>query len=198
MFWRQGIYTHPNNEILVTAFTVRRLYTPRRLLDRIVKTAVLEGEVIAEGQTAIEARRDEIDAVYSNEVTYAALLKDTADGGQATYEMHFPRVVDFVWLQEEHKAHFATALPFRAVIESEELYDATGLISFSETITKIGDGGERRVWPELDNGPSISQVVSSHTNVTLLQEGEAIAFDAYPLPSSPIISQVATLDRPSQ
>lgn len=198
MFWKYGNYTHPNNEVLVTAFTARRLYTPRRLLDRIIKTAVIEGEIIAEGQTAIEARRLEVDTAYASAATGAFLLKDTADGGQATYSMANPRLLDFVWLQEEHKAHFATGLPFRAVIESEEINLDSGLLSFSETITKIGNGAERRVWPELDNGESIPQIVSTKTNVTILQSGEAFALGGWPVNVGDPIYGTPQLDNPSQ
>lgn len=197
MFWKYGDLTHENGEVLVTAFTMRRLYSPRGILDRVVKTAVIEGEIIASGQTAIEARRTIIDNAYRSEVTSAMLLKDTADGGQPTYQMSFPRVLDFVWLQEEHKAHFATGLPFRAVLESEELATG-GLIAFSETLTKIGNAGPRTVWPELDNGPSIPQIVSNHTNVTIIQSGEIIGLvDFLTIPPSPHLYPLLNLDNPS-
>ena len=197
MFWRYGSFTHEDGEVLVSAFTARRIFTPRRTLDRIIKTAVIEGEILRSGQDNIEARRDAIDAAYASQVSYAALLRDNGSGGQGsqTYEMHNPRLLDFVWLQEEHKAHFATALPFRAVIESEELSNDAGLISFSETITKIGNAGARVVWPELDNGPAIPQIVSRHTNVTVLQSGEAAAYGSYWPANSPIDDNI---DNPSE
>jgi hypothetical protein len=197
MFWIFGSLHHENGEVLVTAFTARRLFTPRGQLDRIVKTAVIEGEILRSGQANIEARRDAIDAAYATDQPLAELRQDDGSGGEGppTYQMQNPRVLDFVWLQEEHKAHFATALPFRAVIQSEEIYGG-GLLSFSETLTKTGNAGQRVVWPELDNGPAIPQIVSGHTNVTIVQSGEAVGIDGWPLATGPLYPAF-NLDNPS-
>jgi hypothetical protein len=110
--------------------------------------------------------------------------------------MRLCRVLEVAWLQEEAKAHFATALPFRITIESDELAEG-GMVSFTESYTRIGNAGPRTVWPELQNGPSIPQVTASHTNVTIIQSGEAISFGGWPTGNPPGLP-TAFLDNPTE
>jgi hypothetical protein len=192
MRWKYRNHVHANGETLVTYFGARRLYTARGFPDRIIKRALVEGEVLATTQAAIESARDTIEAAYAQDGGDAALLTDT---GAETYQMRNCRILELAWLQEEAKAHFATALPFRITIESEELASDGGMLSFSESFTRIGNGGPRVVWPELQNGPAIPQTTAANTNVTLIQSGEAVALGGWPLENVPVFP--AFLDNPT-
>lgn len=87
---------------------------------------------------------------------------------------------------QDGKAHYTTGLPFTVVLEADYQDSNDTLVSYSETITKIGQGGPRRLVIELDNGVAQEQIVSSHTPVVLIQSGEAIGYQAYPFFNAPV------------
>lgn len=187
MRFEYGPYRHPESECLVTYFGSRRVYNPRGRAQRMLQQMVVEGTIVAAGQAAIESRRREIEQAYALEGQRATLY---SDAGSPTYQLDSPlgvRVLDLTWLQEDGKAHYATGLPFRITLEAENtIDDGDTLVSYVETVTRVGTGGPRVLWPELDNGPAIPQIVASNPNVVIVQEGEAVGSLAYPAFSLPL------------
>jgi hypothetical protein len=187
MRFRYGSYTFENAECLITSNSGQRLYGPRGRATGLLRTWIIEGEILRSTQATIETRRREIENALAIEGNSATLL---ADDGSVTYQLNSPkgvRVAQLAWLQEENKAHFATALPFRIILQGEEIItDNDTLLFYRETLTRIGNGGPRVVRPELQNGSSIPQVTASNTNVTIIQEGEAVGSYAYPFFNPPL------------
>jgi hypothetical protein len=182
-----GSYLFENAECLITYNGGQRLYSPRGRATGLLRTWIIEGEILRTTQATIETRRREIENALAIEGNSARLL---ADDGSTTYQLDSQkgvRVLELAWLQEENSAHFATALPFRIRLQGEEVIsDGDPLVFYTEEITRIGNGGPRVVWPELQNGPSIPQTTASHTNVTIIQRGEAVGSFAYPFFNPPL------------
>lgn len=187
MRFQYGSFRFEDAECLITFNGGQRRYTPRGMADRIVRTWTVEGEILAANSAAIETRRRLIEANLAVEGRRAVLLQD--DGAEA-YVLDSPlgvRIRQLAWFQEEAKAHFATALPFRIVLEGEEiLSDGDSLVAYSERITRLGNGGPRTVVVELQNGPPVKQITAQQTAVTLIQQGEAVGSFAYPYANPPI------------
>lgn len=190
MRFRYGNYTFENAECLITYNGGQRIYGPRGRATSMLRTWTIEGEIIRSTTAQIESRRREIESNLSIEGGSAALL---ADDNSPTYELNSAkgvRILELAWLQEEHKAHFATSLPFRIRLQGEEIIsDGDTLLHYTETITRIGNGGPREVFVELQNGPPQRQITSVQTPITIIQRGEAVGeyfANGYPLFNNPI------------
>lgn len=201
MIFRYGSsYSHPDHECLVTFFGGQTIYNPRGRPQFLRKRMAVEGEIIATGPAAISARMSEIAAAYAVDGGTAELL--TSGGASTHYVLSSLGSVSGVrvvqppsFSQQDGKAHMATGLPFSIVLEADYLIgDGDGLVSYSETIAYVGDGGPRHVILELDSGSPIEQFVSTHTPVTILQSGEAVGILSYPAPNPPLFPD--SLDRP--
>jgi hypothetical protein len=176
MRFRYGNFTFEEAECLITYNGGQRVYGPRGLATSFVRTWIIEGEIIAATQSDIETRRQTIESNLAIEVSSAALLFDnstvptyvlTADKGV--------KLLELAWLQEEARAHFATALPFRIRLSGESfISDGDNLLHYEETVTRIGNGGPREVYVELQNGPPVRQTTATHTVVTIIQRGTAV------------------------
>lgn len=182
---------------MVTFFGEATVYNLRGRAQHRVKRMVIEGEIIANGATAINQRVGQIQAAFAADFLGRVILKQS---NGATTLIHLPigslsgiRVIERPsFFMQDGKAHFATGLPFRIILEADYQYnDADPYVSYNETITRIGDGGPRRVTIELDSGLPIEQIVSQNTPITVIQSGEAVGSLLYPPFPPPIFpSQV--------
>lgn len=152
------------------------------------RTMVVDGEIIADGTSAIASKvltiksalaLDGGDAVLHSSVGTIALLNGGSIGGVRVVERPS-------FTAQDGRAHWATGLPFRIVFEADYPYLTDGLVSYTESITKVGNGGSRRVVLELDNGAPVEQTVSSNTPIQVIQTGVAVGFLAYPTFNDPI------------
>lgn len=190
MVFQYGSFAFLNGECLVTFFGRQQRINSRGVPQTNVYTMVVEGEIIASGQAAIDTRARLIaDRLSLNGGT--AVLK-TDDGNETVYYLgsanaRYVRVTNISFLQQEGKAHFATGLPFSFTIEAEYgLTSFDDLVSYEERITRIGTGGQRRVWPEVDVGTAQEQIVSTNSNVFVVQSGSAVGAHGYPFFTNPL------------
>jgi hypothetical protein len=188
MIFSYNGYQHPNNECMVTHISRRARYTPRGIPINWIVTMTVEGELIASGQTAIDARIREILNAYALDGGTAVLLRD--DGSETIYKIDGSvaltnKVIGPTFPAQDFRAHFATGQPFSIAFVAEIPVNHA-VWSYNETITVIGTGGPRVVWPELDNGLAIPQIVSSNTNVIATQSGYAVGVNAMPEYNLPI------------
>lgn len=187
---RYGSFTFDFAECLVPYFGIQRRYNDRGAAQAIVKRMVVDGEIIASGQDAINARAALILNALALEGGTVVLLKD--DGSETVYKLDGPtsrgvRILENSLLQQEGKAHFATGLPFSITFEGEyTISDGDTLISYNETITRIGTGAARSVLVELDSGQPQEQWTSTHSPITVIQSGEAVGALSYPAFNDPI------------
>lgn len=190
MLFRYGSFSFASGECMVEFFGQFRRYNGRGLAQTVVKRMNVSGEIVADGQSAINTRAALIQNAMSLDGGSAAFLK--SDGSETIYKIdggsaRSVRVLDFAFLQQDGKAHFATGLPFQFTIEGEfTLSDGDPLVSYEERITRIGLGGPRKAWPELINGQSIEQTTSYSSNITIVQSGDAIGSLGYPAFNQPI------------
>lgn len=182
-------------------FGAARIYNSRGVAHIVRKRMVVEGEIIAATATAINSRVNAIKAAYSVDGSVAVLF---TSAGQATdFQLGSGAIAGVkvvegpTFLAQDGKAHFATGLPFTVALEADYLTGSSiydGLVSYTESIACIGDGGARRVVIELDSGPPEEQFTSTNTPVTVIQAGEAVGIGSYPSFNSPIFP--SALDRP--
>lgn len=190
MQFKYGNFLFLDNECLVTFFGKTNRYNARGLAQTSVYTMVVEGEIVAAGQNAIDARARLITTALSLDGGSAVLYR--SDGAATVYALDNTnarsiRVTNNSLLQQDGKAHYATGLPFSFTIEAEYGYSyADDLVSYEERITRIGTGEHRRVWPEVDQGTAEEQIVSTASNVTVVQTGSAVGAHRYPTFSDPI------------
>jgi hypothetical protein len=167
-------------ECLITYNGGQRVYGPRGIATSFVQTWIIEGEIVAANQAAVEVRRKQIDVIFSSEGGLGDTARLLADDGTPTYILSGNKggikVLEFAWLQEEAKAHFATGLPFRVRLAGESfISDNDNLLAYEETVTRIGNGGPREVYVELQNGPPVRQITATHTPITIIQRGSAVS-----------------------
>ncbi len=134
---------------------------------------------IKAGQILNALALDGGDAVLHQTAGVIALLNTGSIGGVRVVERP-------AFLAQDGKGHWATGVPFRITFECDYPKFTDGLVSYSESITKVGDGGPRRVMLELDNGIPVTQTVSSNTPIQIIQSGTAVGFLAYPTVNDPI------------
>lgn len=199
MIVRYGSFDFADNEALVSFFGQARSYNDRGRTQQLRKRMTIEGEIIGASTAAIDARVAQIKDAFAVEGGTAVLL--TSAGVETQFKLDSSaysgvRIVEGPsFFVQEGKAHYTTGLPFHITLEGDYLVnDGDGLISYSETITHVGDGGPRRVLVELDNGPAQEQIVSTNTNVTIVQSGEAVGMASYPDINAPTFPEA--IDRP--
>jgi hypothetical protein len=201
MIFTYGGYSHPDNECLVTFFGAQRLQGPRGKTITLRRTMRVEGEIIASTTAAIDARVAAIRAAYAVEGGSAVLY--TSAGASTQFQLPSlgsisgTRIVEGpTFFTQDGKAHYATGLPFALTLEADYFTkESFGLLFYTETISRVGSGGPRRVVIEVDNGLPVEQLVSTNTPIVVIQSGEAVNFaGSYPPPNSPIFAQY--LDEP--
>lgn len=187
---KYGGNTLEDSECLITYNGAQRVYNARGKAWRMQRVWHIEGEIVASGQAAIESRRQIIEGYFQAEGGTAQLLNDS---GQPTYVLTGEfgvKVLELAWLQEEARAHFATALPFRIRLFAESIIsDGDTLLAYEETVTRIGNGGPREVWVEIQNGPPVRQITAAQTSITIIQRGTAVGEYGWPLLNEPLFPE---------
>lgn len=184
MYLRYSNFAFSTGEAFPSFFRQIRRYNQRGRAQSIIKTVQVQGEVIATSQAGCESRVAQILTALELEGGSVDWIDDT---GQQTH-ISLPsvgsygvRILENTLTMEEAKAHWATGVPFQVTFEAEYgISDGDRYVFYQETIGKIGNGGPRIVIQELDNGPPIEQIVSTHTPVQMVQQGTAVGARAYP------------------
>lgn len=190
MILRYGSYEHPDHECLPSFFGQERIFNQRGNAYIKRKRMVIDGEIVANGTSAIDARVSQILNAYS--VDGGNVLLTQSDGLPTNFRLGHEsisgvRVVEGPsFFTQDGKAHLATGLPFSITLEADYLESNDVLQFYEERITRIGTGGPRSVTIELDNGPPVKQVVSSHTPIIVVQSGTAVGISVRPTPNAPL------------
>lgn len=185
MILQYGGFPFQNAEVTPTFFGQWRIYNQRGRAQLLRKRMTIEGEIIADGQAAINARMGQIQSAFALEGGTCVLLTDA--GAETNYRLDSSAVSGVRIIEgpsfhiQDGKAHFATGLPFSITLEADYLVnDGDSLVSWSERVTRIGNGGPRVATIELDNGLPIRQIVSASTPVQIIQSGEAVGATTWP------------------
>ena len=190
MYIKYGPFQFNEGEAWPTSLTQGRQYNPRGRAQLLRKRLSIRGLVRVTGQSAITTRVDQILAALSAEGFSAGFYQD--DNSPTSFYLDGPssrgvRIVENSLLAEEGKAHYVNALPFSITFEADYgINDGDNLVIYSETITRIGNGGPREVVTELDSGVPYVETVSTHTPVIVVQQGNAVGASSAPSPPVPI------------
>jgi hypothetical protein len=202
MIFQYGSFTSETAEALPELFTAQRVYNPRGHAQFVRKTLVVRFDVVKTSQSTVHARLLQLASAFELEGGTPRFTLDA--GGDSIYVLPSAgsrgvRIVQSDFWTEDGKAHYATGHPARVTFQAEyTISDADPLVHFRESITRIGNGGQRTVMQELDFGAPIQQIVSQSTPVTVIQSGEAVGASAYPLSFVPPPLYEGYLENPEE
>ena len=95
------------------------------------------------------------------------------------------RVVDFSWLDTRHD-ELVLRRSYQIVVQAD-LYDTDDeILSWHESIQRIGDGLAIEKWLWTLTGPPVQQTVQQFSTFKYIQSGEAVGKTAYPLAATPL------------
>lgn len=191
MYWRYGTYQHPDNEVNVVNVTRKRRYSTRlRTLTTIV-SVVLQGELLADTQSAIDAKIAQLQAAYAIDgfdlgfFTDAGVLTNhrliSTDPSCVTPV----RILDLSFPVGD-AAEFAVKRKYQIVAQAEFLTPDSQLVEWHESVEYVGNGGPR--WEIVDTyeGP-IRQLVAQRTATKIIQSGRAVALQTPILPPGSLL-----------
>ena len=188
MYIKYGNLQHDNNTVNLASFSHRNVFSKRGLRQTVVKTMRLGGFILGTTQAAIKAAILAVESGYASDGFDAALYHD--DG---TVSSHFldtatslggVKVLSFNY-DKSDGAEYATQRSFSIVLEADY---STGqeLLSFEETLSISGTGGQRFVYKSVLNGTPVKQLTHQQTIVRATQSGRAMGLLAYPAFPPPI------------
>lgn len=206
-----GAFEFDDNSVTPIFSGAGKVYSSRNQAYIQRRRIVLEGEIIPNPD--LLTRFDELpDAIAfaKNAVNNAFALDGgdffffTNDGGVA-YSLVNAGSIGGVrvkegptFLSQDGMAHWATGLPFSIALEADYPLLTDGLLEYRETITRVGNGGQRVATIEVDSGPPVKQIVSTNTPITVLQTGEAVGMFSQPAFNLPIYSDPTLLENPEE
>lgn len=183
--------THPDAEIELTRYYRRGKFSKRNVRESTVVGMFLKGWVVAEGQAAITARINEIEAAYMVDGGDAALLLDDDSESPHVLKSSLPncisgvRVVDFQWVTE-NPAEYVTNRSFVVQLEAEYADAGDQVIFWYEQLEFIGNTGPRWRLVELPLGQPFPITTHRFTKQTIIQSGKSVGYLAYVLPFGPL------------
>lgn len=183
MYLQYDNFSFNPGEAFPAFFGQQRRYNQRGRAQSVVKRLQVQGEIVANGQDAINTRAGQILSALELEGGTVVFKKD--GGGDTHIKLASAgsfgvRILQNTLEMQEARAHFATALPFSITFEAEyPVSDGDPIVDYRETIGHIGTGGPRHVFQELDEGAPVEQWVSTHSPVTIIQQGFSVGYSGY-------------------
>lgn len=190
MYLKYGSYSHGSNECAI-AISKQAIHTPDHGLTAVVERWEIMGELHAATVAALTTAINALEAAYATHggdlalyedggtiTSHAIISNQTNSGTKIVQPPHYP---------EGKGAEYATFRSYAIVVEAERPVVATGLISYAETISTQGTGGPEWGYLLPITGPPQPQVFTQFSIATIVQEGYAVALDAYPLANPPVL-----------
>lgn len=198
MIVQYGSFAFNDQEAMASSWS-RQLFVDGRGRNRLRKQRVLiEGEVIADGAAAIDARIATIKSAFELSGQSLSLLIPPSTPTQISLDnstsLSGVRVMGISVPQRDGRGDYATGLEFRIALEADYLLSpGDSLTQYTERITYTGNGGPRRVKTDVVEGDPIVQYTTEQTFITVKQEGLAVGILDYP-DINPSVLPVALLD----
>lgn len=190
MYFKFGSYKHADNEVDLTQFSVQRLYSPRNRLAFKRATVVLQGHLLAVGQA------DNKEAIQALQSAYRYDLVNPGDGDAGLYHddgtksAHFLdqassingiRVQNLLF-DKEDGGEYATGRRYSVVLQADYMVDWEDTIyTFQERVIHIGDTSHDWEYVPQFIAPPVQQMNHVHTVEKIIQTGEAVGIQGYPL-----------------
>jgi hypothetical protein len=176
----------------------RTVATKRLHLEGFVKS---DEAVAATAQTDLESKSLAIiNAYLTQNITEAALYDDSGVRTHISLQegdtLSGIRVVRFGFHKGEPQ-EFASERAFRVILEADYLQLESQLIQYQESMQIIGTGGPVFDWQlyfdalrtrTLNTKTVRKFLIAPRSPQKIIQSGEAVGFEAYPIPSPPLLS----------
>lgn len=190
-------YTHPENEVNLAAFLIRTIFTSRHRRAAVRYEAHLQGEILIDptdtttelAQAKIATRVAEIINAYSYDGGDYFLLDN--QGNPTRHSLISADSISGVRVEQRSypkgdPAEWATARSFYIVLSAEYVEADSQLASWREQVRVVGTGGPEWAMNQMRLGLPRPQLISNFTPVTILQQGEAVGLQGYPIPPGPL------------
>ena len=183
MYCKYGNYQHPANEVNLARLDVRARYSPRLLKTSLIFTMYAEGELLADGQSAINSRIGELINAYSVDGQDFGLYQDDGTPTHHLMRSNDPasitgvRVINRSWPQGD-AAEFAVKRTFAITLQAEYTAADSQLFQWEESVELIGNCGPRFDVVETYDGPIVQQL-ALRTSMKIIQSGSAIGYGGY-------------------
>jgi len=190
VYFQYGAHIHPPSEVNLSNFEV--LYRLSERGKRMTKTVRLHlsGELCYTGQAALTTKINELINAYAFDGYDAVLYQD--DGTPTPHAIYQNNADNLTGVKITHRswpkgdpAEYATARTFYIVLEATFRDLDSEILSFRESIRFMSDGGPGGVWYNMPTGAPRYQQVCQFTTQKIIQCGECVGFDGYPLPRLP-------------
>lgn len=195
-YFRYGSHTHVTNEVNLTRMDIRNILSPRgRRMEKEIRL-YLQGEIQATGTELLTKIATLIDQAYLNDYQDAALYLD-----DDTKTRHFldnsgsitgVRIIQRSWPKGDG-AELAVKRSFSVTLAAIYPDCEDQLISWTESLKFIGNGGPRYEVVETFDGPQ-AFLVAKKTAQRIIQKGEGVGYTATVLPPGPIFPAVEHQD----
>jgi hypothetical protein len=190
-------YQHPENEVNLASFLVRPLYSSRHRRTLVRYEAHLTGEIIIDdtdtttelAQAKLTTRINELVNAYGvnggdyilldnqgNQTRHSLISGDSLSG---------VRVEHRSWPKGD-PAEWATHRTFYIVLVAEYVEAESQIVSWQERVQVVGNGGPDWEMRRVRFGLPRPQLLSNFTPVSVVQQGEAVGLQGYPIPPGPI------------
>lgn len=198
MYASYGGFQHPDNEVNIVRVEHRARFSPRNKRLTTIRTIYLEGEILADTQSALDA------AVAAREDAYKYDGNDFGfytDAGALTrhrliqndpYNLSGVRVINQSWPKGD-AAEFATKRTFSVTLQAEIITADSQIVEWQETVEYVGNCGPRYEIVETYLGP-VSQLLCKRTSQKIIQSGSALGFQGYILPPGPLLPSIEHQD----
>lgn len=201
MIVKYGSYSHEIGQANVASFTQRIIFGPRRTPMYSVRELSLTGFVKGDTPSSINALIQSLENAYAPQGLDAGLYFD--DGTPTRHVLKNAgsrsgvKVVALDYPQG-NSAEFATQRNFSIRLQAEyDLATTAELVDYTEVVTVRGTGGGRFVVHEFCTGTPEIEQTQQQTSVSIIQQGNATGYSAYPAPNPPLAIPGTFLQSPS-
>lgn len=201
--FKYGGYTHPNNEVNLVRFDILPQRSDRGLRRSRIVQMRLAGEISYCAADQIDwtdhvlyfnHRIDELINVYADDFKDAIYEVQSPNGtwrrtshvlmNNDVNNISGVQVVARSWPSGDGD-EFATCRKFAITLQAEYLDVYSEIVSFSETLQHIGNGGPQWIWVLNSSVNPVQQVLSRKTIQKVYQQGYAVGLSGYPFGAVP-------------
>ena len=181
MFFQYGNYIHQTDSVALIDVDWSPRYNDRGFRRSVVKTWQIQGTLIPSVATpsGITTVANVLERAYSFNGLSAALFED--NGTRTVYFLDTNtaiggvKVVNFAFI-DGRGASYVTHLRFAATLQAEFPDAVENLMSWTETLSFVGDTGPQFAWSVPLVGQPVRQIVTQKTTQRITQSGSAVGY----------------------
>jgi hypothetical protein len=192
MYFKYGSYKHADNEVDITSFHIQRMYSPRNRMTFDRHTLILQGHLLADTQAELRTAIEALGAAYDRDYYDAGLYHD--DGVRSAHGLDNSSSINGVRVHglsypNGGDGEYATGRTYSITLQADYLNLEDSIYSFEESIHLVGTGGPRWELVPRPRGLPIPLMVNEITPQYIVQQGEAIGWQAQPILPPPMLPE---------